>query len=310
MRFIRGITSISLIVLILLALSGCATKGANPLPEPAKQQAAQDEGKEKAVMDNYNALLQKKDVTLPEIIKYIDENIATVSQAGASAMVIGLEKIQKEKLPKLQDRFGDSETVQKSLAKSYQNGLTSQAMNSIANKEAKDLLLEVQESGFKVETAEGMYFPVLDYSTYKKYRSAVTQDIAAFIDILAIESDKTPIKDAALMINWSEIIKRALEQEKFIKDYGNSAKVEDMRQLLKRYTAFALYGANNTPLFSYDTTQMMPEAKKTYLEAGFDANKGSFSKVMNGYLAVLKKNNYNLTAEVQEYRNKASEEIH
>lgn len=310
MSLIKKIISIGLIVVTLLAVSGCSNRGVTPPPEPAKQQVVQDSAvKEKAVMDNYNALLQKKDVTLPEIIKYVDENITSVSQTGASSMVMGLEKVQKEKLPKLQDRFGDNEAVQKALAKSYRNGLTSQAIESIENKEAKDLLTETQSSGFKIETAEGMYFPVIDYSVYKKYRTAVTPDIAAFIDIMAVESDKTPIKDAALMISWSEIVKRAQEQEKFIKDYGNSTKAEDMRQLLKRYSAFAMYGANNTPLFSYDTKQMVSEAKKTYLEIAFDANRGSFSKAMNEYLAVLKKNDYKLTAEVQEYRNKASAEI-
>lgn len=310
MSFIRSIISICLIVAMLLAVSGCANKGVTPSPEPAKQQVVQDTAdKEKAVMDNYNALLQKQDVTFHEIMEYVDENITSVSQTGASLMIIGLEKVQKEKLPKLQDRFGDSEAVQKAITKIYKSGLTSQAISSIENQEAKDLLVESQNNGFKIETAEGMYFPIIDYSAYKKYRNAVTQDIAEFIDIMAVESDKTPIKDAALMISWSEVIKRAQEQEKFIKDYGNSAKVEDMKQLLKRYLVFALYGANNTPLFSYDTKQMVTEAKKTYLETAFDANKGSFSKVMNEYLAVLKKNDFKLTVELQEYRNKASEKI-
>lgn len=310
MKFIKNAVSISLIIIMLLAVSGCATKGPTPPPEPAKEQAVQDAAvKEKAVMDNYNALLQKKDVNLPEIVKYIDENIASISQSNATSMVIGLETVQKEKLPKLQDKFGDSEAVQKALTKVYKNGLTSQAISSIENKEAKDLLIEAQSSGYKIETAEGMYFPVIDYSVYKKYQNAVTQDIAAFIDIMAVESDKTPIKDAALMISWSEVIKRALKQEDFIKYNGNSSKAEDMRQLLKRYSSFAMYGGNNTPLFSYDTKQMVSEAKKTYLETAFDANMGIFSKAMNEYLAVLKKNDYKLTSEVQEYRNKASSEI-
>lgn len=260
-------------------------------------------------MDNYNALLQKNDVTVPEVIKSLDENIAAVSQPNASNMVIGLDKVQKDKLPKLQDKFGDSEAVQKALTKIYKSGLTNQSINSVESKETKDLLIEAQTSGFKIETAEGMYFPVIDYSAYKKYRNAVTQDIAAFIDIMAVESEKTPIKDAGLTIGWNEILKRAMTQEQFIEDYNNSVKIEDMRQLLKRYTAFALYGANNTPLFSYDTKQMVPAAKKTYLETAFDANNGTFSKAMNEYLAVLKKNDYKLTDEIQKFRNNASDEI-
>lgn len=310
MKFIRKITNISLILVLVLTVTGCANKGVNPPAESTKQQVAEDVvAKDKVIMDSFNALVQKQDVTVAEIMKYVDDNIAAVSQANASTMVIRLEKLQKEKLPKLQDRFGDSETVQKVLAKIYRNDLRSQVSSSIENKEARDLLVEAQTSGFKIETAEGMYFPVIDYSAYKKYRNSVTQDIAAFIDIMAVESEKTPIKDAALMISWSEILKRAVTQEKFIKDYSNSAKQEDMKQLLKRYTTYTLYGANNTPLFSYDTRQMVPEAKRTYLETTFDANDGSFSKILNGYLAVLKKNDYKLTDEVQEYRNKASAEV-
>ena len=309
-KFIRQIITSSLIVIVILAVIGCANKGASPSPEPVKQQVVQDKAaKEKAIMDNFNALLQKNEITVSEVIKYVDENIVAVSQPNASVMVIELDKVQKNKLPKMQDKFGDSEAVQNALTTIYKKGLTSQVISSIENQEAKDLLVESQNSGFKIETAEGMYFPVIDYSAYKKYRNAVTQDIAVFINIMAVESDKTPIKDAALIISWSEIIKRAQAQEKFIKDYGNSAKVEDIKQLLKRYSVFALYGANNTPLFSYDTKQLVAEAKKTYLETAFDTNQGAFSKIMNDYLAVLKKNDYKLTAEVQEYRNKASEEI-
>ncbi|SMC97711.1 hypothetical protein [Sporomusa malonica] len=309
MKLVRKIINISLIIVLVLAVSGCANKEASPIQKPTKQHAVENAAdKEKAVMDNFNALMQKKDVTIPEIIKFNDDHIAAVSKANASTMVIGLEKVQHEKLTKMQDKFADNEAVQKIIAKSYQNGIVN-SISSIENKDVKDLLVESQNSGYKVETAEGMYFPVIDYSFYKKYQNAVTRDIAAFIDIMAIESDKTPIKDAGLMISWAEILKRATTQERFIKEYNNSAKIEDMRQLLKRYATFALYGANNTPLFSYDTKQMVPEAKQTYLETMFDVNHGSFSKAMIGYLAVLKKSGYRLTNEVQEYRNKVTEEI-
>ncbi|EGO64903.1 hypothetical protein [Acetonema longum] len=306
----RKITGISLTILLLLAVSGCADKGVRPSQESARQQAAQDAAaKEQAVMADFAALVQKEDVNIAAIIQYIDEN-AAVSPSAVSTMVIELEKLQQERLPELQDKFSDSETVQKILAKSYWDGLTSQTISSIDNKDTQDLLLETQNSGFKVETAEGMYFPVIDYSVYKKYRNAATPDIAAFIDIMTVESDKTPIKDAALMIGWNEILSRALTQEEFIRRYSHSAKAEDMRRLLKRYAVFALYGANNTPLFSYDTKKIAPEAQKAYVESTFDVNHGRFSKAMNGYLSVLKRNDYQLTDEVQEYRNKAAEEIH
>lgn len=300
---------IILVITLILVVSGCGSKGPDASNEPAKQETNNAANKDKDVMDSYNALMQKKDVSIPEIITFIDDNISAVSQQNASSMVIGLEKVQKEKLLKLQDRFANSEVVQKTLIKGYQNGMTDSYMNSVPDQEVKSLLLETKNSGFKIENAEGMFFPIVDYSSYRKYRAVVTPDITAYIDIMAAESDKTPIKDAGLVVSWAEILKRAETQELFIKEYVNSAKNEDVRQLLKRYAAFALYGANNTPLFDYETKQMVPDAKKTYLETLFNANNGSFSKVMIAYLDVLKKNAYKLTDEVQEYRNKASEEI-
>lgn len=185
--------------------------------------------------------------------------------------------------------------------------VTDAFINEIQTKEVRDLLAEAKNNGFKIETAEDMYFPVLDYSLYRKYRPAVTQDFAAYIDIMATESEQAPAKDAALRINWEEVIQRALKQEAFIKMYSTSTKLEEVRQQLKQYVTFALYGSNNTPLFSYDTKQMVPAAKQVYMAANFDVSNGSFSKIMNEYLGVLQKNNYKLTGEVQAYRNKAAE---
>lgn len=311
MIIIRKIASFILIALLVFTVSGCLNKGTSPPSNESAQQQNNDAAvKEKNVMDNYNALIQQRDVNIPETIKFINDNIDAVSPQNGSTMVIELEKLQNDKLPKLQDKFADNESVQKAAAKGYKNGIDENYINNIQDKSAKDLLLEAKNSGYKIETAEGMFFPVIDYSFYKKYRNAVTQDIASFIDIMAIESDKTPVKDAALIISWSEILQRAANQERFIRENSSSAKTNDMRQLLKRYTAFAMYGANNTPLFTYETKEMDPEAKKTYLETAFSDNNGSFSQAMNGYQKVLRKNDYKLTKEVQEYRNKASEEIH
>lgn len=296
MSFTRSIIigSIGVLFIVINIVHGAA---ANLSPKPAKQQITQDTvSNEKVIMDNFYTLFQKRDDALPALIRYIDENIASVSKPEATAMVIELEKVQKENLLNLQEEFEDNELLQKALS--------SQHINGIENKETKALLAETLSSGFKIETAEGVYFPVIDYSAYKKYRSAVTPDIAAYIDIMSIESDKTPSKDAALMISWSEVLKRAIIQEQFISHYSNSAKVEDVRQLLKHYTIFALYGTNNTPLFSYDTKQMVPEAKETYLAASLDTAHGSFSKIIKEYLTVLKRNDYQLTSEVQEHRNK------
>jgi predicted small lipoprotein YifL len=304
----KNIIASILMLLLLISLSGCANIGPKPGNESTKQAAAESVvSKEKAVMDEFNRMMQKSDITAGEINKYINENISSVSQLNASTMIIALEKNQQLSLPKMQDKFADDDTIQKTLAKDYRGDLTDRYIDGLQDKAIRELLVATKDNGFKIETAEGFYFPVIDYSFYKKYRSNITQDIAAYIDIMAIESDKTPVKDAGLMIGWEEILKRASSHERFIKEFSDSAKAEDVKQLLTKYMVFALYGTNNTPLFSYEDEQMVPAAKKTYLEFAFNENNGSFSKIMTEYLAVVKKNDYKLSKEVDDYRKKAVE---
>ena len=307
MKFTSKIFGICLIILLLPVISGC-TAGSRQAQEPARQPAGDAADREAAVMNSFTALVQKQAVTLPAVIEFIDSNIASVSPGNASSLIAGLEQMQQEKLPQLEEQFSTSEASQKILAKGPSGALTDSFISTIDNKDVQTLLRTAKTGGFKVETAEGMYFPVIDYSSYKKYRNAVTPDIAAYIDIMAAEAEKTPVKDAALRITWAEVLQRAMTQERFIKEYGNSVKAADMRRLLQQYTAFALYGANNTPLFSYDTGQMDPAAKQAYLTTAVTADNGSFSRALSGYLAVLKKNEYKLTAEVQEFRNKTMAE--
>lgn len=295
MRYIKT-AAIFIIVGLLVVTAACA-RGERP------GQTGKTVGREETVMADFAALQQNK-AALPELIAFVDSHISEVSSNNGAAMVTAIEKMQKEQLPALQDRYTGNEALQKELAKSQGNPDT-----VTANKEVQDLALQTKNSGYKLENAEGIYFPVIDYSRYKTYSAAVTPDMAAYIDIMAAEAERMPVKDAALKISWAEICRRALKQEQFLKEYGNSVKAEDVRELLNQYATFAMYGANNTPLFDYDTKAMQPDAQTAYSGIPFDKNNGSFSKGMSEFIAIAGKNGYRLTDEVQNYRNKLMEEI-
>lgn len=303
----KMIASILLLV-FLTALSGCASFGAKSINETTQQKIGESNvDKDKAIVDEFKQMTQKNDFTTEELIKFINEKISVVSSENASKMILILEKNQQLDLTKLEEKYGNDK-IQEKIAKNFRGDFSESYINSIQDKVIKDLLLETKNKGFKIETAEGFYFPVIDYSFYKKYQSNLTSDIAAYIDIMSVESDKAAVKDAGLMISWGEVVKRATNQEEFIKEFSNSAKKEDVKTLLKRYLIFALYGTNNTPLFGYEDKLMIPAAKKSYLETiPSNGNEGSFSRIMSDYLTLVKKNDYRLTQEVDEYRKTAIE---
>ena len=261
--------------------------------------------KEKNIMIGFETLMDREDVTVGEVIQYVNQNIDTLSKKDATVLVRGIERIQKANLVQWEKKF-DNEALRMELARVYrENGWRLDDFNGIRDEKFRTILDEAVGNGYKVETAEGFFFPVIDYSFYDQYHPAVTLDFSAYLEIMAVESDLTPVKDAALMISWEEVLNRALRQEEFIKEYAASTQVEAVEKLLKRYVTFALFGCNNTPLFSYETKEMNPEAKKAYLKRDWDEARGSFSALLKEYLKVLKENAYKLTEEVDEYRKDA-----
>lgn len=264
-----------------------------------------DLAKDKKIMIGFETLMDREDVTVEEVIQYVNQNIDTLSKKDAATLVKGIERIQKANLPKWEKKF-ENAALQKELARVYQeSGWSLDDFKGIRDEKLRTILDEAVGNGYKVETAEGFFFPVIDYNFYDQYHQGVTLDFSAYLEIMAVESDRMPVKDAALMISWEEVLNRALRQEEFIKEYAVSTQVAAVEKLLKRYVTFALFGCNNTPLFSYETKEMNPDAKRAYLKYSWDEARGSFSALIKEYLKVLKENEYKLTEEVDQFRKSA-----
>lgn len=263
-------------------------------------------GQEEDIMRGFSALQGEDEVTAAEMIRYLDEHIADVSRKNAAIMVLGLEEFQKTNLPEWERRY-INDLLQKEVASAYPKGVTRESVDAIGADNAKRIVIATLDNGYKIETAEGFFFPVIDYTFMLKYKPALTPDIADYLEIMAVESDIAPMKDAALMIGWDEVIRRALRQERYLKEHPNSSRAQAMVELLERYVSFAIFGGNNTPLFSYQTKEIVPEAKRAYLTRDWDRESGVFSAVMEEYLEVLEANSYRLTPEVEAYRDKVFE---
>jgi hypothetical protein len=290
----------SISVSVLSGCQGSSTKDVSTVSEPVKNVEAVSTNSYKNTINEFNYVVDRGAST-EDAIRFIDKNISKVTKEDASEMMVKLEELQgKEKL-KLEGMYS-VETIQEKFVKEYnmKDGLNQ--ISSIKDEDLKKLLTETENSGFKVETAEGFYFPVIDYSLYKKCSSYVTEDIASYINLMSVESDNAAAKDAGLMISWTEVFKRAQSQEKFLNEYGNSRKTEDVKKLYQGYLTFILFGANNTPLFAYDSKVMVPDAQKAYSDFLSNSKDSSLYKTVSDYFEIIKKNNYKLNDEVDKFR--------
>jgi hypothetical protein len=178
----------------------------------------------------------------------------------------------------------------------------SKLAESTDNQALRALLQGAGDSGYKLETAEGTFFPVIDYAAYRKYKLYVTDDIRDYISIMATESDLPPSKDNGLVISWGDVAARALAQEQYTREYPKSNRLAAVKKLYTMYTANTFYGQNNTPLFHYDNLEMDLEAQKAYSSILSKNNGGTpFLKKLDGFMKLMKSNGYLLDDAAEEY---------
>jgi len=303
MQIKKSALPIFIIMCITLVLVGCSTS-----KQGQNQGLNQSNKEQEALMTEFNALLENK-AAASQIVAYVDDNISKLSPENASQVVMKMEKAQQYYLSEFETKFYDEAITQKFYDAYFKTGTDINNVDAAKDPELKQLLFQTYDVGYKVDTAEGMFYPIIDYQQYRDYKTFVTPDIKAYIDIMKVESNNPPAKDAALVIGWDEVLTRALNQEKFINTYVDSARLTDVQKLYERYVQFCLLGANNTPLFSYDDKTMASEAKSSYAKVLAESKVSELTKIMQGLLDVVAQNNNHLTAAVDNYRKKCFKEL-
>lgn len=307
---LRSILAILLTSLIICSalLSGCAAKKGSSRVESApteKVAGTVQKDSQEEMLTEFRKLLSSN--TKPDsMIVFIDSNISKVTKENASMFINELEKIQQKYLTQLEQEYFNG-VIQNKISKAYKPGFDLNTLDNIQDKELKEFLTATRNMGYRVETAEGMYFPTINYEFNKKYSPYVTVEMKDYIDIMAVESNKVPAKDAALVIGWDEVIKRALAQEAFIKNYRDSIKTDDVKKLHKKYITFILYGLNNTPLFSYESKIIVPGAKTVYLNVIKNSTDSNLVVVLGKYMDLLSKTNYILSDSADKFRKEVLE---
>lgn len=268
---------------------------------PLADSSAANSNHAKAVYEAALPLLSSS-YKLPEAIKYLNGNMYAVGSYRATLMTLKLENLHKAALKTWENKFG-SNNIQRKLTAIYKPGVSMATLaESAQDIQLRTLLKTASESGYKLETAEGTFFPVIDYGAYRKYKLYVTNDISGYITIMGTESDLPSSKDNGLVIAWTEVAARALSQEQFIQNYPKSNRILAVKSLYTMYLTNTFYGQNNTPLFHYDNLEMDLEAQKAY-SGILSKNTGNspFMQKLETFMKLSKENGYKLNDAVEEY---------
>jgi hypothetical protein len=221
MRLIKKIAVMALVLALSAALLQGCSGGENRDGRPAagnqqeqtntgggEQVKTPDVKTESEVAEEFEKLASENAIEPGKLLDYISKNISGLSKETASKMVLKLEEIQKAYLAELEEKFYSDEIGDKMADVFLKDFSLMNRPDQIEDADVKALISEAIGGGYKIDTAEGMFFPILDYERYKDFVSYVEDDIAAYIDIMATESGKMPAKDAALVIGWDDVAER------------------------------------------------------------------------------------------------------
>lgn len=303
-------------VCLVILLSGCSSsktlyKNTAKIPHDSNILSNEYSQEQEKIMSEFNKLINTKDISEQEIIKFVDHNIKNIPSDNASKLVLGIEEVQHKNYEKRINSFFTG-NIQTKIAKAFvdKNSInvldTMKDLDNVKDDELKKYLSEILQCGYKIITTEGQYYPIQNYEYLKKYNYYITDDIKEYINIKALDSAHPSTSDAAIIISWNEVFSRALKSENFLRKYPYSLKVENIKQQYLFYAATYLYGTNNSPSFDYINNKLSNEILESYRTVSSDKSlQGDLVEIIKKYLHVLKKHNYKLTDEVENYRKNA-----
>lgn len=302
----KGLATI-IFIIALAMLTACTDGGGQDGSGKDLNGSNRVEGQEETIMADFKQIGEKED--LNKIIGFVDENIKSLSRENATIMVKGLEEVQATYLEDFQERYFDSQ-VQENLLKAFNSGIeVEDFIEKIDDDRLVGLLKETKKLGYRIEMAEGSFFPIVDYGFYERYSSCVTEDMEEYINIRAIESTEVPARDAALVISWKELVNRAMDQENFINKYPESIRLEEVRELFATYSKLIFRGLDNTPLFDHVDNSLNEDAKKDYLEVIQGEENSKLIGKLKAFMELVERHDYRLTEGVDNFRKEAIEDL-
>ncbi|MEK3836623.1 MULTISPECIES: hypothetical protein [unclassified Paenibacillus] len=233
--------------------------------------------------------------------------IGQMTQLEANLAVLHLENALKAYLPTATKRM-NAPVVQLNIKNIYTPGMPmALARSKVRQAEVRVVLQDLEGMGYKL-VQDGGFMPGLPYKSFKVFKPYVSKDLQVYIDLMATESEQPMAAGERLMVDWYQIIERAVQYEDFVQTYKTSNRAAAMTEALERAKRIVFNGTTKTPLFDKKTQVILEKAaiayENTLSEAGPERIEGSrLLTQLDDFLLLVEKNGDKRTQAVIDYLN-------
>lgn len=252
------------------------------------------------------------------IIGFINENIDKIGKENAGIMVLGLEKTLIDYTDVYTDEIF-AEGYQGELIGLWEETVDFESLDSlfldmeniigkVENEGLKELLEKLVIEKYKLINMEGSFYPIIDYEALKEYSKYLDDGVKSYLDIRALDSNRPTILDAAIQIDIDELGERLIQIEDHLTKHGRGIKEEEILRLYSTYLKLYLGGADNTPIYDYNTRAIKEEFLNSYRKLVKDHGNITGS-IVKKYINIIEENNNqvndNVLSKIMEYHNEA-----
>lgn len=257
------------------------TATATPTPTPSADKSAE-------ILAAFQAKI-KSGASAAELNKQLDTDLPQAAPETADEMIRELLAYYDAHLQDASPEL-EQQDIQQALQQ-MKWPITKDEIAGMKSDSARKAIQDTIDGGYKLDTSEGMIFPVVDYGKLKRFNDALSPEMRDYIALLAKESDQKSASDGGLVITWDEVANRALAAEKFIRDYPGSKERHATANLYLQYMIDLIYGLDNTPIFDFDTYKLNADVKAEYEKIVSEQAGTTTAKVVQSFLDVMKQTN-------------------
>jgi len=278
----------------LLSATACSSNlgtspnngSSTPIVTPSKEISKDNETKPQEKLE---ALLQKElsqTKGAADAVGLTERYMKGVKTEQADQMFMLLEGFYGAHLQEAEAQVSHPDMQKKLIALTLPISL--EKASQLKDIDMKDLVVNLMKGKYKLESAEGMIFPVVDYEALKSFQPNVSKPMQDYITLMADDSNRPVAKDAGLFIPREELIQRTLHAEKFLTSYPDSPRYDRIKQLYLNELHMVLFGLDNTPTYDWDSFKLQAEMKQELQKLAQDRENTLTGDMVKEFLAVLK----------------------
>lgn len=255
-----------LLIGLTAVLLGTSIITAPPSLLPIRQAQAATAAQTKQAQSSYDLFIQRlqKPATLGWAKATLVNRIDEFTPSRATLAVLQLENAYNNHWLTAMDRL-TKPNLQNAINDIYKPGMSIRtAAAQVKGSQYRIALQDLADMGYKLETTEGTYHLVVDYTSFKVFNPYIKPDIRDYINIMAAETDQPTSEDAGIIIGWDELLNRTLAMDNFLNTYSSSNRRKAVQEWYDRGKMYVFHGLDNTPLFQYGTLTIDPEAREAY----------------------------------------------